>query len=44
MPLVRKITKNYMDRRMHNKKIAAILSFDEKTQAEAEARVKDGAM
>ena len=44
MPLVRKITKNYMERRMEKKDIAAILSFDPKTQAEAEARVKQGDM
>ena len=44
MPLVRKITKNYKDRRMHGKKITAILSYDPKIQAEAEARVEKGEM
>ena len=44
MPLVRRITKNYKDRRMHGKNIMAVLSYDAGIQKEAEAKVKEGAM
>ena len=37
--LVRKITKNYLDRTVKGKKVKPILSYDEKLQAEAEAEI-----
>ena len=33
-PVVMKLTRNYVDRRLHGKKIEPMLSFDPKTQAE----------
>ena len=33
-PVVMKLTKNYVDRRIHGKKIEPMLSFDPETQAE----------
>ena len=36
-PLVMKITKNYVDRKIKNKDVAPILSYDEVLQKEAEA-------
>ena len=43
MPLVRKITQNYKDRRMHGKNISAILSYDAEIQKEQEKKVQEGA-
>ncbi|MBQ3182419.1 MAG: alanine:cation symporter family protein, partial [Clostridia bacterium] len=37
--LVRKITKNYLDRTLKGKAVKPILSYDEKIQAEAEAEI-----
>lgn len=42
-PLVAKITKNYVDRKLRKKDVKPMLSFDEQTQAEAEAAVMAGA-
>ena len=36
IPLVVKITKNYVDRKVHKKEVAPILSYDPVLQAEAE--------
>ncbi len=44
MPLVRKITKNYKDRRIHGKDIRAVLSYDASIQKEAEERIQNGAV
>ncbi len=42
-PLVAKITKNYVDRRIRKKDVKPILSYDETLQAEAEAHIDDEA-
>ena len=39
-PLVAKITKNYIDRRLHQKDIKPMLSADEKIQEATEAKLK----
>ncbi len=39
VPLVIKITKNYVDRKIKNKDVKPVLSYDEQTQAEAEEAV-----
>jgi AGCS family alanine or glycine:cation symporter len=36
IPLVVKITKNYVDRKVHKKDVAPIISYDPAIQAEAE--------
>ena len=41
-PLVRKITKNYIDRRLKNKDVEPILSYDEAIQTEAAEAVRNG--
>ncbi len=41
LPLVVKITKNYVDRKMKGKEVAPILSYDAEIQAEMEARQDD---
>ena len=43
IPLVIKITKNYVDRKVKKKDVAPVLSYDEKIQAEAEAEIANGA-
>ena len=40
-PIVAKITKNYVDRKIRNKDIKPILSYDEKIQEEAEQKDED---
>ncbi len=40
-PLVMKITKNYIDRKIKNKDVAPILSYDPEIQAEAEAHLDE---
>ena len=40
-PLVLKITKNYVDRKIKGKDVAPMLSYDPELQAEAEARPDD---
>ncbi len=42
LPLVVKITKNYIDRKIKNKDVKPILSYDPEIQAEAEAAVLNG--
>lgn len=42
LPLVIKITKNYLDRKVKKKDVKPILSYDENIQAEAEAAVLNG--
>ena len=42
LPLVMKITKNYIDRKVKNKDVKPILSYDESLQAEVEAAVANG--
>ena len=42
LPLVMKITKNYIDRKVKNKDVKPILSYDEAIQAEAEEAVLSG--
>lgn len=42
LPLVVKITKNYIDRKIKNKDVKPVLSYDEKTQAEAEISILEG--
>ena len=37
LPLVLKITKNYVDRKIHGKDVAPLLSYDEEIQKEIEA-------
>ena len=41
LPLVLKITKNYVDRKIKGKDIAPMLSYDPELQAEAEARADE---
>jgi len=41
IPLVIKITKNYVDRKVKKKDIEPILSYDPKTQAEAAANLDE---
>ena len=41
IPLVMKITKNYVDRKAKGKDVKPILSYDEALQAEAEANLED---
>ncbi len=41
LPLVMKITKNYVDRKIKKKDVAPILSYDPEIQAEAEANLSD---
>ena len=43
LPLVVKITKNYIDRKIKKKDVKPILSYDEQIQAEAEEAVANGA-
>ena len=43
LPLVVKITKNYIDRNVKKKAVKPILSYDEKIQAEAEEAIANGA-
>ena len=43
LPLVVKITKNYVDRRVKNKDVKPVLSYDEALQAEAEEAIANGA-
>ena len=40
-PLVMKITKNYVDRKVKNKDVAPVLSYDPELQMEAEANLDD---
>ena len=42
LPLVMKITKNYIDRRIKKKEVKPILSYDNKIQADAEEAVLNG--
>ena len=42
LPLVGKITKNYVDRKVKKKDVKPILSYDPEIQAEAEAAVENG--
>ncbi len=42
LPLVVKITKNYVDRRIKNKDVTPVLSYDAKIQQEAEAAIANG--
>ena len=42
LPLVLKITKNYVDRKVKKKDVKPILSYDPDIQAEAEAAVLNG--
>ena len=42
LPLVVKITKNYIDRKIKNKDVKPVLSYDEKIQAEAEVAILEG--
>ena len=42
VPLVVKITKNYIDRKVKNKDIEPMLSYDDNLQAEHAAAVKNG--
>lgn len=42
LPLVVKITKNYVDRKVKKKDVRPILSYDENIQAEAEAAILNG--
>lgn len=42
LPLVVKITKNYVDRKVNKKDVKPILSYDENIQAEAEAAILNG--
>ena len=42
-PLVIKVTKNYVDRKVKNKDVKPILSYDEALQAEAEEAIANGA-
>ena len=41
IPLVMRITKNYVDRKVKNKDVKPILSYNEEIQAEAEANLED---
>ncbi len=41
-PLVSKITKNYIDRRLHGKDIEPILSFDKEIQKQTAEQIKNG--
>ena len=41
MPLVLKITANYVDRKVKGKKVAPILSYDPQIQKEMEAALED---
>ena len=41
VPLVMKITKNYVDRKVKNKDVAPVLSFDPATQAEMETNLNE---
>ena len=41
LPLVLKITKNYVDRKIKGKDVAPMLSYDPELQAEAEARIDE---
>ncbi len=43
LPLVVKITKNYVDRKIKHKEVKPVLSYDEKIQAEAEEAIINGA-
>ena len=43
LPMVMKITKNYVDRKVKNKDVKPILSYDPDIQAEAESAVMNGA-
>ena len=43
VPLIMKITKNYIDRKIKHKDVKPILSYDKDIQAEAEAAVANGA-
>ena len=42
IPLVIKITKNYVDRKVKNKDVEPIISYDEEIQAEHAAAIKNG--
>ena len=42
LPLVVKITKNYIDRKIKNKDVKPVLSYDEQIQAEAEVAILEG--
>ena len=41
LPLVIKVTKNYVDRKIAKKNVAPLLSFDEEIQKEMEATLND---
>ena len=41
IPLVMRITKNYVDRKVKNKGVKPILSYDEALQTEGEANLDD---
>ena len=43
LPLVVKITKNYIDRKVKNKDVAPVLSYDDEIQAEAAEAIANGA-
>ena len=42
IPLVIKITKNYVDRKVKNKDVEPVISYDEAIQAEHAAAIKNG--
>ena len=43
LPLVMKITKNYVDRNIKNKKVAPVISYDPKIEAEDAKAIENGA-
>jgi len=43
LPLVIKITKNYVDRKIKNKKVAPVISYDPKIEAEDAKAIENGA-
>ena len=43
LPLVMKITKNYVDRKIKNKKVAPVISYDPKIEAEEAKTIENGA-
>lgn len=43
LPLVMKITKNYVDRKIKNKKVAPVISYDPKIEAEDAKAIENGA-
>ena len=41
-PVVVKITRNYIDRKVHNKDVAPVVSYDEEIQREMAEAIKNG--